>query len=82
MPPPSVDVNIYEMTAAQREERGIASLPGSLHSAIMLMQQDALVTGVLGPHITDRYVDAKLKDWESYREQVTAWELDKYFKTY
>lgn len=81
-PPESVDVNIFELSYDEREKQHIESLPGSLHNAITLMQQDKLVTDVLGEHLTSRYVDAKLTEWEQYRKQVTPWELDKYFRTY
>lgn len=81
-PPESVDVNIYTLTPEELEEREIDRLPGSLHNAVTMMLEDELVLDVLGKHITDRYVDAKLREWEQYRLQVTPWELDKYFKTY
>lgn len=81
-PPASVDTNIYELSAQERIDKDIDSLPGSLHSAIGIMLKDTLVADVLGPHIMDRYTDAKLKEWEQYRQQVTQWEINKYFKTY
>lgn len=81
-PPAPIDANVYELSCGEREEKEIDNLPGSLHNAITLMQQDELVMSVLGTHITGRYIDAKLAEWEQYREQVTPWELDKYFKTY
>ena len=33
-PPDSVDLNIYELSAEERAEKGIESLPGSLYEAI------------------------------------------------
>ena len=82
MPPPSVDANIYELSEQECEEKGIKSLPSSLHNAITMMQSDSLVTEVLGSHITGRYIDAKLSEWDDYRQRVTKWEISKYFKTY
>ncbi len=81
-PPPPVDANIYELSERERVRRKIRSLPGSLHSAVVLMQKNRLVKEVLGDHIANRYIDAKLKEWSEYREQVTAWEIDRYFKIY
>ncbi len=78
-PPDPVDANIYQLTAEERETAGIDSLPNSLHNAIEVMQRDELVMGVLGSHIAECYIDAKLKDWSDYRAQVTPWELEKYF---
>ncbi|MEG1181314.1 MAG: type I glutamate--ammonia ligase, partial [Oscillospiraceae bacterium] len=69
-PPPSVDMNIFSLTPQQRVERGIDRLPDSLHSAIEAMRADELVMTTLGKHITERYIDAKLKEWDEYRAQV------------
>ncbi len=81
-PPPSVDLNIYELSAQQRAEMKIDSLPASLHNAITEMQKDELVMSVLGPHIAPRYIEAKLRDWEDYRMHVTDWEIQKYFTAF
>ena len=32
----------------------------------------------LGPHIFDRYVELKRKEWDEYRVQLTDWEMDRY----
>ena len=33
----------------------------------------------LGDHVFERFVTNKLNEWYEYREQVTSWEIDKYF---
>ena len=33
----------------------------------------------LGDHIFERFVTNKLHEWYEYREQVTRWEIDKYY---
>ena len=42
----------------------------------------ALITGVLGEHVTRQYVTGKLKEWEAYRTQVSSWEIERYLITY
>ena len=32
----------------------------------------------LGPHIFDRYVELKRKEWDEYRVQLSEWELQRY----
>jgi len=32
----------------------------------------------LGPHIFDRYIELKRKEWDEYRVQLTDWEMKKY----
>ena len=77
-PPAPVDVNIFRMTLEQREDCGINSLPGSLEEAIEAFRSSDFVRRNLGEHIFDRYLEAKIKEWDDYRKQVHAWEVDKY----
>ena len=81
-PPPPVEGNIYHMTEAERKEREIASLPGSLAEAILALEQDPVILEALGPHVTDRYLEAKKIEWEVYRTQITPWELQEYLLKY
>ena len=77
--PPSVEPNIYKMTADEREDAGLDSLPNNLYEAMQLTQQSDLVRNTLGDHVFERFVNNKLHEWYEYREQVTQWEVDKYF---
>src|SRR5665648_1014415 len=77
--PPSVEPNIYKMTADEREVAGLGALPNNLYEAITETQQSELVRRTLGDHVFERFVTNKLNEWYEYREQVTDWEVDKYF---
>ncbi|MCL6610114.1 MAG: type I glutamate--ammonia ligase [Peptococcaceae bacterium] len=77
-PPPPCDRNIYEMTAAEREELGIGSLPGSLEEALRELEKDGVIAGALGPHVMQRYMEAKRIEWDRYRVQVHPWEIEEY----
>ena len=46
--------------------------------AVKAMKQDAFICSVLGPHISEKYAEAKEAEWEAYREQVTDWEISSY----
>lgn len=81
-PPEPVESNIYQMSPAERLERGIASLPGSLAEAILALEQDPVILDALGPHVSDRYLEAKKIEWEVYRTQITPWELQEYLLKY
>jgi len=76
--PASVDCNIFEMTEEERKEAGIEILPDNLYDAIKYLNEDKFICGVLGEHITTKYTEAKLKEWDDYKTQVTQWELDEY----
>jgi glutamine synthetase len=77
--PPSVEPNIYKMTPDERETIGLGALPNNLYEAIKYTQESELVRRVLGDHVFERFVTNKLNEWYEYREQVTDWEVRKYF---
>jgi len=77
--PPSVEPNIYKMNAEQRDAIGLGALPNNLYEAITATQESELVRRTLGEHVFERFVTNKLNEWYEYREQVTDWEVRKYF---
>jgi glutamine synthetase len=76
--PPPMEQNLYHLTAEQRRERGIVALPETLGEAIDALAGSGLVRRALGPHVFDRYVELKRKEWDDYRVQLTPWEMEKY----
>jgi glutamine synthetase len=76
--PDPMETNLYHLTAEQRRERGIVSLPETLGEAIDELAGSELARKALGPHIFDRYVELKRKEWDKYRVQLTEWELERY----
>ena len=77
--PPAVEPNIYKMDAGEREAAGLGSLPNNLYEAIRVTETSALVREALGDHIFERFITNKLNEWYEYREQVTSYEIEKYF---
>jgi glutamine synthetase len=76
--PDPMETNLYHLTAEQRRERGIVSLPETLGEAIDELSQSELARKALGKHIFDRYVEIKRKEWDEYRVQLTKWEMERY----
>jgi glutamine synthetase len=76
--PEPMETNLYHLTAEQRKERGIVSLPETLGEAIDELSESELAKKALGPHIFDRYVETKRKEWDEYRVQLTSWEKERY----
>jgi len=77
-PPEPIEEDIYHMTEAERESRGISSLPGSLKEAIDLTAGSSLVREALGDHVFEKFIENKLIEWDDYRMHVTDFELNKY----
>jgi glutamine synthetase len=76
--PEPMETNLYHLTPEQRKERGIVALPETLGEAVEELSASELARTALGPHIFDRYVELKRKEWDEYRVQLSQWELDKY----
>jgi len=76
--PDPMETNLYHLTADQRRERGIVSLPETLGEAIDELSRSEVARKALGPHIFDRYIELKRKEWDEYRVQLTEWEMKKY----
>jgi glutamine synthetase len=78
-PPAPVDkVNLFEMGDKQRRAEGIVSLPGSLEDSLKDLQRSSFMKDVLGEHLYEKYLEAKWKEWDVFREAVTDWELKTY----
>ena len=76
--PEPMETNLYHLTAEQRKERGIVSLPETLGEAIDALADSELAKKAMGQHIFDRYVELKRKEWDDYRVQLTDWEQERY----
>jgi len=76
--PGPVEENVYEMSAAEREARGIGTLPGSLYEAVQLTANSELVRRALGEHVFNAFIRNKLIEWDEYRTQVTEYEIKRY----
>lgn len=78
--PDPVEEDIYEMTPAEREARGIKELPGDLYSAIIKLERSELVRKSLGDHVFEKFIANKKIEWNMFRTHVSQFEIDKYLK--
>jgi glutamine synthetase len=79
--PDEMRTNLYRLSADERRERGIISLPESLGEAVEELADSELMKRALGDHIFPRYIELKRKEWDEYRVQISRWEMDKYLAT-
>lgn len=80
--PDSVDKDIFKMTADQMADEGIVVLPANLKEAIDEFAANPISKDTLGEHIFTKYIEAKNKEWDSFRTAVTEWELEEYLDVY
>ena len=81
-PPEPVNRNLYDMSYEDRCAGQIGALPASLEEAICEMRQSEFARELLGEHIFNKYIEAKLKECEGYKTQISKWEIDAYLKNY
>ena len=76
--PDGAEDDVWALTAGERRALGIAPLPGSLSDAIKTLETSELMAETLGEHVFDFFLRNKRAEWESYRQQVTPFELARY----
>jgi glutamine synthetase len=74
-PKPVNGINIYELSGKEKENLNIGVLPSTLQEAINELKKDDVILSALGEHIAQKYIEAKEKEWDSYRTAVTDWEI-------
>lgn len=74
--------DIYEFDDETRKEYGIETLPENLGKAIEALEADEVMLDALGPHVSEKFPEAKQQEFSEYLTQVSAWEEDRYLETF
>ena len=77
-PGPPVNRDVVMMTAAEREQLGLALLPQNLGAACAALQRDGVLSESLGPAFVEQFAALKSAEWLEYSQQVSAWESARY----
>ena len=80
-PKPLNDINVYDLTDAERKELGVGELPGSLYEALMALESDDVVKGTFDPMLYDAFLRGKLAEWDEFRTHVTDWEVERFLES-
>ncbi len=76
--PDDVTDDVYEMTDAERADRGIGRLPGDLDEALRDMEESELVRTALGDQVFEWFLRNKRAEWYDYHTRVTPFEHERY----
>jgi glutamine synthetase len=76
--PPAAEGSVEALSEAERRDRGIETLPGSLGEAIERFEASALMRETLGDALFESLVENKKLEWQQYRQQVTPFEIQRY----
>jgi glutamine synthetase len=78
--------NLYEMSEAERGERGIELLPANLLDATRELEANDVLRAALGQtrdgDYIDYYVKVKRREVQAAHEQITQWELNRYLQLF
>jgi glutamine synthetase len=77
--PEAAEEDLYHVDPRTRQ---LETLPGSLGEALVELQRDEVIAAALGPHILERFVEAKSQECDEYRIYVSQWELERYLPIY
>ena len=77
-----VNRNIFTMSFRDRRKYRIDELPRDLHEALDQLDRDDVVKQALGPHLTERFLEAKREEVEAYNRHVSQWEIGRYLGSY
>ena len=75
---PQAEDNVWSLTSEERRAMGYRELPTSLGNALEAMENSELVAEALGEHVFDFFLRNKRTEWETYRSNVTPFELKQY----
>jgi glutamine synthetase len=79
-PPNPVEEDVYDFDDKTLAEFYIQTLPSSLEEAIREFETNALMKETLGEYTFNVYLNAKKKEWDEYRLNVSQWELNRYLR--
>jgi glutamine synthetase len=78
--------NLYESTEEERAERGIEVLPGNLLDATRNLAEDEVLREAFGRGRDEDYLDyfirVKQREWHTYHDRVSDWEVQKYLSLF
>ena len=72
------NINLYELSEAELQEKGIGILPQTLNEALNELEADTILTERLGKEIVAEFIKIKRREWIEYSRHVSDWELRRY----
>jgi glutamine synthetase len=77
-----IDINVYELSKAEREAKGIVTLPANLKEALDSLEQDNVIRHALGEHVFNNIMRLGNLEWEAYNTWVHDWEIERYINNF
>lgn len=81
-PPDPVEENLFHFDDSKLKAMKIEMLPESLGHALKEAEKDGIIKETFGDETYTKYMHAKKSEWDSYRQNVSAWEIENYMEMY
>jgi glutamine synthetase len=75
-----MNLNLYELSPAEIERRGIGLLPQSLIEAVGELEKDSVIRAGLGEALAREFISLKRMEWTEYARHVSDWETRRYLE--
>ena len=80
--PEPVEVDPATLSEDERDELGIRPLPSAQGEALDALAADAVLTGALGPVLTQSYLAVRRSEWETYSAEDEEFAQQGHFEKY
>jgi len=77
-----VDLNVYDLSIAERKSLGIKTLPANLKEALDYLEDDKVIREALGEHVFENIMRLGMMEWEAYNTFVHPWEIERYINAF
>jgi glutamine synthetase len=74
------NLNMYELSEAQLQEKNISLLPQNLLEAITELEKDEVIKNGLGKDLAAEFISLKRREWTEYARHVSDWETTRYLE--
>lgn len=78
--PEPVEDDLFEMSSEELAERGIGSVAANLLEALNALKGNDVIREAIGQFTFEKFYEAKMQEWNSYRLAVSQWEIDRYLE--
>lgn len=81
-PGTSNEDNLYALSEAELQARGISALPRTLDEAVQAFADDPFIETTLGRELRNEFITYKSEEWRQYHQRVSQWEVDQYARLF
>lgn len=77
-PPQPIEKNLFQLSNNEIKMKKIKSLPENLLQALENFEKSLVSRAALGDFIFEEFLNQKNEEWNTYRKQVSRWEVNTY----